>query len=76
MPVRNYSFIGLTLNGGFGDYCLVDARATASIPDKMSFVQAAPLMCAGITIYKAIRRAEQAGLQPGGVSSQTACLFE
>ena len=59
--------IGITVDGGFAEYCLVDSRVTAKLPDSMSFEQAAPLMCAGLTIYSAIRKAESHGLKAGGV---------
>jgi D-arabinose 1-dehydrogenase-like Zn-dependent alcohol dehydrogenase len=71
---RFFRMVGLTLDGGFGEYCLIDARASAKLPNAMTFEQAAPLMCAGITIYKAIRRAEEFGLKPGGVSRSSSSL--
>jgi D-arabinose 1-dehydrogenase-like Zn-dependent alcohol dehydrogenase len=55
--------LGLSRGGGFSEYALVDARQLAPIPEKMTAVQAAPLMCAGITIYAALKRC---GLQQGG----------
>ena len=59
--------VGVTINGGFAEYCIIDSRSAAKIPDGMSFEQAAPLMCAGVTIYQAIRKAEAHGLKAGGV---------
>lgn len=53
---------GITTNGGFAEYAVVDARQCVQLPDGMEAVHAAPLMCAGVTIYKAIKRCE---LQPG-----------
>lgn len=58
--------VGVTQNGGFADYCIIDSRAAAKLPDSMTFEQAAPLMCAGITIYNSIKKAEACGLKPGG----------
>lgn len=55
------------MDGGFADYTLLESRSMAKLPDSLSFQQAAPLMCAGVTIYTAIRRAEEFGLKPGGV---------
>jgi propanol-preferring alcohol dehydrogenase len=46
--------LGLTQDGGFQEYCLVDSRQVAPIPDGMSAIQAAPLMCAGLTIWAAL----------------------
>ena len=53
---------GLSKHGGFSEYCVVDARQVVSLPEKMTAVDAAPLMCAGVTIYNAIKRCH---LQPG-----------
>lgn len=55
------SAIGMSCDGAFAEYCLVDARSSAFIPETMSFAQACPLACAGVTIYKAIKRT---GLEP------------
>jgi D-arabinose 1-dehydrogenase-like Zn-dependent alcohol dehydrogenase len=60
-------FVGLNLDGAFGEYCIVDSRSSVLLPAAMSFEQAAPLMCAGVTVYKSIRKAEEHGLRPGGV---------
>lgn len=59
---------GITRDGGFAEYCLLDSRTSAKLPDEMSFEQAAPLMCAGVTIYAAIKKAVNCGLKDGGVS--------
>ena len=48
--------LGLTANGGFSEYAVVDIRQVAPIPDGMSAVDTAPLMCAGITIYAALKK--------------------
>lgn len=47
---------GLSKDGGFSEYAVVDARQVAILPDDMDAVTAAPLMCAGITIYRALKR--------------------
>ncbi|KAJ5609969.1 hypothetical protein N7510_006688 [Penicillium lagena] len=49
-------------NGAFQEYLVVDARQACRIPDQMSFLTAAPLACAGITIWRALLHAE---LKPG-----------
>ena len=46
--------IGVMVDGAFADYLVVDSRVSAHIPDSMSFKSAAPLACAGCTIYRAI----------------------
>ncbi|OAP59734.1 hypothetical protein AYL99_04736 [Fonsecaea erecta] len=48
--------------GGFREYAVVDSRQVAVIPDSMTAVEAAPLMCAGLTIFAALRKCE---LNPG-----------
>lgn len=46
---------GVTFDGGYADYVLVRAGALALIPDELSSEDAAPLLCAGITTYNALR---------------------
>jgi D-arabinose 1-dehydrogenase-like Zn-dependent alcohol dehydrogenase len=46
---------GITYDGGYADYMVVPTEALASIPDELSATEAAPLMCAGITTYNALR---------------------
>jgi len=53
---------GISRDGGFAEYAIVDARQLAPIPDSMTAAETAPLMCAGITIYAALKRCQ---LQPG-----------
>jgi D-arabinose 1-dehydrogenase-like Zn-dependent alcohol dehydrogenase len=47
---------GVTSDGGYADYVLVNAHALALMPDDLADVDAAPLMCAGITTYNALRQ--------------------
>ncbi|KAH8902699.1 GroES-like protein [Coniochaeta sp. PMI_546] len=53
---------GISGPGGFREYAVVDARQLAPIPDGMSAVDTAVLMCAGVTVYAALKRCR---LQPG-----------
>lgn len=53
---------GISKDGGFAEYAVVDARQLAPIPDSLTAVETAPLMCAGITIYAALKRCQ---IQPG-----------
>jgi alcohol dehydrogenase len=46
---------GLAYPGGYGDAIVVPADALAAIPDELSAVDAAPLMCAGVTTFNALR---------------------
>ncbi len=55
-------FGGYTKNGGFAEYLLADPNYVAHIPTGLSSVNAAPLICAGITTYKGIK---ECGAKPG-----------
>ena len=46
---------GISYDGGYADYVIAPTQALAIIPDELSAVEAAPLMCAGITTYNALR---------------------
>lgn len=46
--------LGLTINGGFAQYMKADARVVAKIPNSISWAEAAPLFCAGATVYGAL----------------------
>ena len=51
-------FGGYTQNGGFAEYLLADPNYVAHIPAGLDAIQAAPLICAGITTYKGIKEAQ------------------
>jgi D-arabinose 1-dehydrogenase-like Zn-dependent alcohol dehydrogenase len=53
---------GVTVDGGYAEVMIAEARGIASIPDELSSADAAPLLCAGITTYNALRNA---GLRGG-----------
>src|SRR5216683_5936773 len=53
---------GITADGGYAEVMIAEARGIASIPDELSSADAAPLLCAGITTYNALRNA---GLRGG-----------
>ena len=55
---------GISYDGGYSDYVIVPTEALAIIPDELSATEAAPLMCAGITTYNALRNS---GARPGDV---------
>lgn len=46
---------GITSDGGYADYMIAPAEAVASAPQELSAVEAAPLMCAGITTFNCLR---------------------
>jgi alcohol dehydrogenase/propanol-preferring alcohol dehydrogenase len=53
---------GITHDGGYAEYMIAHASALARVPDELSTVDAAPLMCAGITTFNALRNS---GARPG-----------
>src|SRR5713226_7895686 len=55
---------GISFDGGYADYMVAPALALALVPEDLSAVEAAPLMCAGITTYNALRNS---GARPGDV---------
>ena len=46
---------GYSVDGSFGEYMLVDERYAARIPDGADPVEVAPILCAGVTVYKALK---------------------
>jgi len=59
---RNEKITALSFDGGYAEYMIAPAEAVAAIPDGLAVDQAAPLLCAGITTYNALRHA---GAMPG-----------
>jgi propanol-preferring alcohol dehydrogenase len=53
---------GVTVDGGYAELMIAEARGIASIPDELGAAEAAPLLCAGITTFNALRNA---GLRGG-----------
>jgi NADPH2:quinone reductase len=49
---------GLTFDGGYAEYATVPAEAVGRTPDGLDGVDAAPLLCAGITTFNALRNAD------------------
>ena len=52
---ENLQIPGIAYDGGYAEYMLAPAEALARIPDDLSDVDAAPLLCAGITTFNALR---------------------
>jgi len=59
---RNTVIPGITVDGGYAEVMIAEARGLAAIPDELTPVEAAPLLCAGVTTYNALRNA---GLRAG-----------
>src|SRR5260370_29799588 len=48
---------GVTVDGGYAEVMIAEARGITSIPDELQSAETAPLLCAGITTYNALRNA-------------------
>jgi D-arabinose 1-dehydrogenase-like Zn-dependent alcohol dehydrogenase len=59
---RNLKIAGISYDGGYQQYMVAPVEALVAIPDSLSDVDAAPLLCAGITTYNALRHS---GAFPG-----------
>ena len=59
---ENAKIPGISYDGGYQQYMLAPVEALAAIPESLSDVEAAPLLCAGITTYNALRHS---GALPG-----------
>ena len=55
-------FTGITQDGGYQEFMLAPAAYVAPLPDCLDFADAAPLMCAGLTVFSGLRHA---GFEPG-----------
>ena len=51
----NARYTGYTVNGGFADYVVAEASFVGRVPDAVDPLDAAPLTCAGVTTYKAVK---------------------
>src|SRR5579864_3574661 len=52
---RNEVVTALNVDGGYAEYTIAREEAVAAIPDDLPAAEAAPLLCAGITVYNALR---------------------
>jgi D-arabinose 1-dehydrogenase-like Zn-dependent alcohol dehydrogenase len=55
---ENMGVTGVTMDGGYAEYVVMPASALAALPDDIDAADAAPLLCAGVTTYNALRRTE------------------
>ncbi len=55
---------GISYDGGYADYMIAPFEALASVPDELAAEDAAPLLCAGITTFNALRNS---GVRPGNL---------
>ncbi len=61
---RNLRIPGITYDGGYAEAMVAPADALAAIPDELSAPETAPLLCAGVTTFNALRHS---GAMPGDV---------
>jgi D-arabinose 1-dehydrogenase-like Zn-dependent alcohol dehydrogenase len=59
---RNLKIPGISYDGGYQQYMLAPVEALAAMPESLSAAEAAPLLCAGITTFNALRHS---GALPG-----------
>jgi D-arabinose 1-dehydrogenase-like Zn-dependent alcohol dehydrogenase len=59
---RNLKIPGISYDGGYQQYMLAPVEALVAIPESLGAVEAAPLLCAGITTFNALRHS---GAMPG-----------
>jgi D-arabinose 1-dehydrogenase-like Zn-dependent alcohol dehydrogenase len=52
---RNLKISGISYDGGYQQYMVAPVEALAAIPETLSDVEAAPLLCAGVTTFNALR---------------------
>jgi len=52
---RNLKIAGISYDGGYQEYMLAPVEALAAMPESLSDAEAAPLLCAGITTFNALR---------------------
>ena len=62
MTCVNGQIPGISYDGGYADYMIVPFEALAAVPDDLSSEDAAPLLCAGVTTFNALRNS---GLRAG-----------
>jgi propanol-preferring alcohol dehydrogenase len=49
---------GVTIDGGYAEFVKASASHVLRIPNSLSSIEAAPLFCAGVTVYRALKRAK------------------
>ncbi|HTB93192.1 MAG TPA: alcohol dehydrogenase catalytic domain-containing protein [Candidatus Sulfotelmatobacter sp.] len=59
---RKQQITGVTVDGGYAEFVKAPASHALKIPEGLSCIDAAPLLCAGVTVYRALNHA---GIQPG-----------
>ncbi|WP_458190736.1 alcohol dehydrogenase [Haladaptatus sp. NG-WS-4] len=55
---ENEAIHGITIDGGYAEYATLNAEALARVPDGLDSAAGAPLLCAGVTTYNALRHTD------------------
>lgn len=53
---------GYSVDGGYAEYVIADARYVAHFPQNINFLEVAPIICAGVTVYKGLKETD---VKPG-----------
>lgn len=53
---------GYSVDGGYAEYSIADANYVGHLPDGVDFLEAAPILCAGVTVYKGLKETD---VRPG-----------
>jgi alcohol dehydrogenase, propanol-preferring len=72
----NGRFTGKDIDGGYAEYAVADERYVFDLPERMSDLEVAPLLCGGLIGYRALRLAgdgERLGLYGFGSSAHIIC---
>ena len=59
---KKQQITGVTVDGGYAEFVKAPASHALKVPDGLSSVEAAPLFCAGVTVYRALKKP---GISPG-----------
>ncbi len=49
---------GYSVDGGYAEYVIADARYIGKLPSNVNFLEMAPILCAGVTVYKGLKETE------------------
>lgn len=63
---RNLKIPGISYDGGYQQYMIAPVEALVTIPESLKAAEAAPLLCAGITTFNALRHSGALPRGPGG----------
>ena len=62
---------GYSVNGGYAEFVLADPNYVGHLPKSANFVEIAPILCAGVTVYKGLKETEAKPGQWGCMSPRS-----